>query len=77
MGILLPVHRITIPLALNACAFAQNSFPPFAFSDTKALKSSIAIWLPGSPAYMGTYIPDAKINSKVIKDFKAALQRQC
>ena len=59
--------------AINTCAYAQNSFQPVAFSDTKALKSSIRNMaaLEG-PAFMGAYIPDTKkINSKAIKDFES------
>ena len=57
--------------AISNCAYAQNSAQPVAFSDTKNFKSTIRNMAAlESPAFMGTYAPDAKtINAKAIKDF--------
>jgi hypothetical protein len=58
--------------ALSNGVYAQNSAIPVAFNDTKTFKQSIHyVAALESPAYMGTYIPDAKsINAKAVKDFQ-------
>ena len=59
--------------ALSTCVYAQNSESPVAFNDSKNFKSSVRNMAAlESPAYMGTYIADAKtINNKALKDFSA------
>ena len=59
-------------VALSNCVYAQNSENPVAFNDTKSFRSSIRnLAALESPAFMGTYSPDAKnINAKAIKDFQ-------
>jgi hypothetical protein len=63
---------LTSVIALSNCVYAQNSENPVAFSDTKIFKASIRnLAALESPAFMGTYSPDAKnINAKAIKDFQ-------
>jgi hypothetical protein len=58
-------------LALGNCVHAQNSVSPVAFNDSKNFKTSIRnLAALESPAFMGTYIPDANtINAKAVKDF--------
>ena len=62
---------LTSVVAISNCAYAQNSAQPVAFNDTKNFKSTIRNMAAlESPAFMGTYVPDAKtINAKAIKDF--------
>ena len=57
--------------AISSCAYAQNAAQPVAFNDPQHFKSAIRNMAAlESPAYIGTYIPDAKnINAKAIKDF--------
>jgi hypothetical protein len=59
--------------ALSTCVYAQNSVTPVGFNDSKNFKSSVRNMAAlESPAYMGTYIADAKtINNKALKDFSA------
>jgi hypothetical protein len=59
-------------IALGTCVYAQNSVSPVAFNDAKNFKLSVRnLAALESPAFMGTYAPDAKdINAKAIKDFQ-------
>jgi hypothetical protein len=59
-------------MALSNYAFAQYSENPVGFNDTKNFKESVRnLAALESPAFMGTFIPDAKnINAKAIKDFQ-------
>jgi len=62
---------ITSVAAISNSASAQNSAQPVAFNDSKNFKSAVRNMAAlESPAFMGTYVPDAKnINAKAIKDF--------
>jgi hypothetical protein len=64
-------------IALGTCVYAQNSVSPVAFNDAKNFKSSIRnLAALESPAFMGTYAPDAKnINAKAIKDFQIRFKK--
>jgi hypothetical protein len=58
--------------ALSNGAYAQNSEHPVAFNDVNFKSSVRNLAFLESPAFMGTYIPDAtKVNTKAIKDFQA------
>lgn len=59
-------------VALGNSVYAQNSENPVAFNDSKNFKTSIRnLAALESPAYIGTYVPDAKnISAKAIKDFQ-------
>jgi hypothetical protein len=58
--------------AISSCAFAQYAENPIAFNDAKIFRSSIRNMAAlETPAYLGTYIADAKnINTKAVKDFQ-------
>ena len=62
----------TSMVALSNFVYAQNTARSVAFNDTKNFKQSIRyLSALESPAYLGTYIPDAKsINAKAAKDFQ-------
>ncbi len=64
---------LTSVAAFGHCASAQNAARPVAFNDAKNFTSSIRNMAAlESPAYMGTYIPDAKkINTRAVKDFES------
>ena len=67
---------LTSIAALSTCVYAQNSETPVAFNDSKNFKSSVRNMAAlESPAYMGTFVADAKtINNKALKDFSARFE---
>ncbi len=66
------VIGLTSFAAFSNSVHSQSSVTPIGFNDGAKFKSSVKNMAAlESPAFMGTYIPDAKtINAKVIKDFQ-------
>jgi hypothetical protein len=63
---------ITSIAAISHCAYAQDAEHPVAFNNVSFKSSVRNMAVLESPAFMGTYIPDAtKVNTKAIKDFQA------